>query len=57
IVSAVDSIEGPLVKLKNGDVLRIDSLELAVKIRNDMEEILFLGDILIGFGEFLENNH
>ena len=57
IVSAVDSIEGPLVKLKNGDVLRIDSLELAVKIRNDVEEILFLGDILIGFGEFLENNH
>ncbi|MFX0195778.1 MAG: DNA polymerase II large subunit [Candidatus Hodarchaeota archaeon] len=57
IISAVDSIEGPLVKLKNGDVLRINSLELAVKIRNDMEEILYLGDILIGFGEFLENNH
>lgn len=57
IVSVVDSIEGPLVKLKNGDVLRINSLDLAVKIRNDVEEILFLGDILIGFGEFLENNH
>jgi DNA polymerase II large subunit len=53
----VDSIEGPIVKLKNGTVARAFDEEEALKIRDDVEEVLFGGDILIGFGEFLENNH
>jgi len=52
----VDTIEPPVVKLKNGDVLRVESVDEARKIVDDVESILFLGDILIGFGEFLENN-
>jgi len=56
-VAPVDTIEGPTVKLKNGSVARVNSVEEARKIKNEIEEILFLGDLLVSFGEFLENNH
>ncbi len=55
-VVPVDSIEGPIVKLKNGDVVRIDSVKQARKLKKDVVEILFLGDMLVAFGEFLRNN-
>lgn len=53
----VTSIEGPTVRLKNGDVLRVDSYEEALAIKDQVEKILDLGEILINFGDFLENNH
>lgn len=52
-----DSIDGPIVKLKDGSVLRINSTETAKSIKNDVEEIIFMGDMLVAFGEFLRNNH
>lgn len=52
-----DSIDGPIVKLKNGSVLKVNSTEQAKSIRRDVDEILFLGDMLVAFGEFLRNNH
>ena len=57
IVMPVDTIEGPIVKLKNGAVVKINNEKEANLLVNSVEEILFLGDILVGFGEFLENNH
>ncbi|MEN4007078.1 MAG: DNA polymerase II large subunit [Methanobacteriaceae archaeon] len=51
-----DSIEGPIVKLRNGDVVKVESIDQARKIKKDVTEILFLGDILVAFGEFLRNN-
>ncbi len=56
-ITPVDTIEGPIVKLKNGDVVRIEDIETARKVKDNIEEILFLGDMLIAIGEFLENNH
>ncbi|AEF96874.1 DNA-directed DNA polymerase II large subunit [Methanotorris igneus] len=56
-VVPVDSIEPPIVKLKDGSVIRVDTIEKAIEVRNAVEEILFLGDILVNFGDFLENNH
>ncbi|WP_336035894.1 DNA-directed DNA polymerase II large subunit [Halobacterium yunchengense] len=53
----VDSIEGPTVKLANGDVRRIDDPEEALEVRNGVEEILDVGEYLVNFGEFVENNH
>lgn len=53
----VDFIEGPTVKLQDGSVVRVNSAEQALELRDKIAEILYLGDILIGFGEFLENNH
>ena len=55
-VVPVDSIEGPIVKLKNGDVLILDSVKKAHEVKKDVVEILFLGDMLVAFGEFLRNN-
>jgi DNA polymerase II large subunit len=56
-VVPVDSIEGPTVRLKNGDVLRIDDEATAKRLNASIERILDVGEILISFGEFLENNH
>jgi len=56
-VVPVDTIEGPIVKLKNGDVIRVETIKEAKKIKPEVEEILFLGDMLVAFGEFLRNNH
>lgn len=52
-----DSIEGPIVKLKDGTVLKVHSTRQAKSIKNNVDEILFLGDMLVAFGEFLRNNH
>ncbi|MGB9936155.1 MAG: DNA polymerase II large subunit [Methanobacterium sp.] len=51
-----DTIEGPIVKLRNGSVVKVSSINEAQRIKKDVTEILFLGDILVAFGEFLRNN-
>ena len=56
-ISSVDSIEGPTVKLYNGSVVRIDAHDAALKHKNDIDEILDLGEILVNYGDFLGNNH
>ncbi|WP_435146686.1 DNA-directed DNA polymerase II large subunit [Halobaculum sp. P14] len=56
-VVPVDSIDGPTVRLANGDVRRIDDPKEALEIRNGVEEILDLGEYLVNYGEFVENNH
>ncbi len=53
----VDTIEGPTVRLTNGDVLRIDDADTARELNPQIERIIDIGEILISFGEFLENNH
>ncbi|MBU7009394.1 MAG: DNA polymerase II large subunit [Theionarchaea archaeon] len=53
----VDSIEGPTVKLKNGDVMRLETYKEAEKVRDAVDEILYMGDALISYGDFLQNNH
>lgn len=55
-VVPVDSIEGPIVKLKNGDVVKIKTIKEAKECKGKLSEILFLGDMLVAFGEFLRNN-
>ena len=56
-VVPVDSIEGPTVRLANGDVRRIDDPAEALELRNGVEAILDLGEYLVNYGEFVENNH
>lgn len=55
IVVPVDSIEPPIVRLKHGSVVRV-SVENFGEIKDDIEKIVFLGDILISFGDFLYNS-
>ena len=56
-VVPVDTIEGPTVRLANGEVRRIDDPAEALEVRNGVEEILDLGEYLVNYGEFVENNH
>ena len=51
----VDTIEPPIVLLKDGSVVRV-SIENFKEIKGEIEKILFLGDILISFGDFLYNS-
>jgi DNA polymerase II large subunit len=53
----VDSIEGPTILLKNGDVVRLETYEEAEKVKEDIDEILHIGDALISYGDFLQNSH
>ena len=55
-VAFVDSIETPTVRLKNGNVIKIRDVKHGIEIKQEIEKILHLGDILISFGDFLENN-
>ncbi|MFO8109316.1 MAG: DNA polymerase II large subunit [Thermoplasmata archaeon] len=56
-VTPCDSIEGPTILLNDGSVVKVNSAEEAVEIKKNMKEIIDMGEILIPFGEFLENNH
>ena len=52
-----DKIEPPVVLLKNGDAVRVKDFEEARKLKKDVKEILFLGDMLVSYGDFLNANH
>src|SRR5919106_5111559 len=55
-IALVDTIEPPLVRLDDGSVVQVSSVDQATKIRSRVDKILYLGDILISYGDFLENN-
>ena len=55
-ITPVDSIEPAVVKLKNGTVTRVETEEEAQRLLDRVDEILFLGDILVNVGDFLQNN-
>lgn len=57
IVAPVDTIEGPIVLMKDGSVVRFVGLDDARGFEGKIEQILFVGDILVALGEFIENNH
>jgi len=55
-IALVDNIEPPLVRLDDGSVLRVSSAKQAIELSPKVEKIIYLGDILISYGDFLENN-
>jgi DNA polymerase II large subunit len=56
VVVPVDSIEGPFVKLKSGEALRINDADTALKLKDQVEEIICLGDLLVTYGDFRKSN-
>jgi DNA polymerase II large subunit len=56
-VCPVDSIESPVVRLKNGSVVRIRDEKHAWELYDDVDCILFNGDILFNAGDFIQFNH
>jgi DNA polymerase II large subunit len=57
VAAPCDSILGPVVKLNDGSVVEVTTVAEAQKIKGEVSEILFLGDILISYGDFLKSNH
>ncbi len=56
VLSSCDTIEGPIVKLKNGNVLCLDKENYEENL-SKIDEILFLGDLLIPYGDFFNRAH
>ncbi len=54
-VGVCDFVESPIVKLKKGDVIHVNSLLKAREIKDQIESILFIGDMLVSYGDFFEN--
>lgn len=52
-----DSICGPIVKLKDGTVKYLDDVAEASSLSKDVEEIIYLGDVLINYGDFFDRAH
>src|SRR3989344_6820338 len=57
VLGSCDSIEGPVVKLKNGDVIYLENYLEAKKHIKEIDEIIYLGDVLIPYGDFLNRGH
>lgn len=55
-IASCDEIDGPIVRLKNGSVRKVWGCEEAGKIYNDVDEILYLGDLLVSFGDVVNRN-
>ena len=56
-LTSCNTIEGPIVKLKDQSVIQLDSIKKAKEAKKDIEEILFLGDFLVNYGDFLDRAH
>ncbi len=56
IVTGCDSIEGPIIKLKSGSVRKLKNYNEACKLYNEVEEIIYLGDILFPIGDVIDRN-
>lgn len=52
-ISVVDSLEPPLVRLRNGDVVFVDSIEEARRIKDQLDRVIHLGDLLVSASDFL----
>lgn len=50
-----DAAHPPIVKLDNGTVERVETRERAREVEDSIDEILFLGDMITTYGEFVEN--
>jgi len=57
VVGSCDSIEGPIVRLNNGNVVYLNNYLDAKKYVKDIDEIIYLGDALIPYGDFLDRGH
>ena len=51
-----DTVEGPIVELDDGTVTSVHDAPTAEALRPRVRRILDLGELLVSFGEFLENN-
>jgi DNA polymerase II large subunit len=56
VVTTCDSIDGPIVKLFSGSVRKVKTKEEAKKLYPDVEEIIYMGDMLFPFSDLANRN-
>ncbi len=56
-MSVCDTIDGPIVELVDGTVTAVHDVARAREVLPYIRRIVDLGELLVSFGEFLENNH
>jgi DNA polymerase II large subunit len=56
-ITPCDSVEGPIVLLENGDLVQANTIAEASEMRDRVKEIVDVGELLVPYGEFVENNH
>ncbi|MBU0461356.1 MAG: DNA polymerase II large subunit [Nanoarchaeota archaeon] len=52
-----DTIEGPIVKLDDGAVMRLNTEQEAKQVKKRIKEVLYLGDVLVNYGDFFDRAH
>ena len=57
VFTSCSSIEGPIVKLENNDVVFVETVSQARQLQDKITEILFIGDILCCYGDFFNRAH
>ncbi|MEM4239971.1 MAG: DNA polymerase II large subunit [Candidatus Woesearchaeota archaeon] len=56
-ITACDTIDGPIVRLDDGSVVQIQNTTAYKAVQGKIAEILFLGDILVNYGDFANRAH
>ncbi|MCG7844130.1 MAG: DNA polymerase II large subunit, partial [Methanomassiliicoccales archaeon] len=56
-VTPCDRLEGPILLLENGDLVQTNTVAEYLPFKGQVQEIVDVGQILLPFGEFVENNH
>lgn len=56
VTTVCDSIDGPIVKLYNGSVKKLETKAEAEKYFSDIEEIIYIGDLLFPFSDLVNRN-
>jgi len=54
-ITPCETIEPPIIKLNDGSVLRFDKDDK--EVISQVEEILYLGDMLVSYGDFFDRAH
>lgn len=57
VITSCDSIDGPIVKLANGSVRKLRDFEEAKGLYKEVEEIIYLGDILFALSDVVNRNY
>jgi DNA polymerase II large subunit len=55
-IGVCDTIDGPIVELTDGTVTAVHDLPRARALQSRIRRIIDLGEMLVSFGEFVENN-
>ncbi len=56
-ITMCSTVEGPVVKLKNGAVVSVKTEKQAKLLKKDIIRVLYAGDILFSYGDFLNRAH